>query len=292
MITYAESLSAGNAVKLVTPPAAGATYMRILCKSSDTFTGPADPNALTIVDNWPAPFFVDARDSLVNGVPVVYRCYDNVGGVWVDQGVSFPVTPATTFGQDGLDPQEFVRDRVQLGLNAAITAGWLLPNSGAIQVTTAPFSLAENTTFPTVSVHHESTAPEVRAIGDQIGDFQDPESLLWDAEPGWLARVALNVVGVSQNADERIQLRKVLRQIVQANFPVWAGTGMALVEFHQTDSEQFTQDNVPLYFTNGAFSCVAPAFIDVSAGDIAAITLDPAAVFPGGQPDYYGVASI
>ena len=286
-------LAVGNAVRLYLALTPGMEYSRVLRRPTDAFTGPTDSGATLIADEVASDFLVDASDALVNGTLVYYRCYDFDGTAWHDQGVSFPVTPATTYVPDVLDPQEFVRDRIQLGLNAAIIAGQLLPPSGTIQVTTAPFSIAEGTTFPTVSVHLENTAPETRGIGDELEDFFDQLEAKWLGTEGWLARTNLNVVGVSQNADERIQLRKVLRQVIQANLPVFAGIGFTLVEFSQSDSEQFSENNVPLYLTNGSFSCVSAAFVRDVAGTINEVTLNPGAQTSGSAaPDYYGVNDV
>lgn len=293
MLRMVSPLAVGNAVRLYLALTPGMEYSRVLRRTADAFTGPFDAGAVVVGDEVATEFLVDASDSLVNGTAVYYRCYDFDGAAWHDQGTSFPATPATTYVPDVLDPQEFVRDRIQLGLNAAIVAGQLLPPSGAIQVTTAPFSIAEGTSFPTVSVHLENTAPETRGIGDELEDFFDQLESKWLGTEGWLARTNLNVVGVSQNADERIQLRKVLRQVIQANLPVFAGVGFTLVEFSQSDAEQFSENNVPLYLTNGAFSCVSAAFVRDPTGVIAEVTLNPGAQTAGtAGADYYGVNDV
>jgi hypothetical protein len=70
---------------------------------------------------------------------------------------------------------------------------------------------------------------------------------------------------------------------------------MALVEFSQTDSEQFTENNVPLYLSTGAFSCVAPAFIRDADSLITDVTLAPGiAPVPPVQiaPDLLGVRNV
>jgi hypothetical protein len=50
-----------------------------------------------------------------------------------------------------------------------------------------------------------------------------------------------------------------------------------LIEFQQTDSESFSENNAPIYITNGAFSCLAPAFIRTPATSITAV---PLTVYP------------
>lgn len=289
------ALAAGNAVRVHLQTATGSAAMRVLRRSVDSFAGPDDPAAVLVADGLTTePYTLDAGDDLTNGQPVYYRGYDYIGGVWVDQGASFPATPAVAYTPDALDPQEFVRDRIQLGVTSAVALGLLVPPSGAIQVTTAPFSLGEAVTFPTVSVHLESTGPDTRVIGEDFQDYFDDPTQEWVNTEGWIARTTLNVVGVSLNADERIQLRKVLRQVVQSNFSVFGAAGLLMPEFQQHDEEQFTEANVPLYLTSGTLSVTHPAWVRTTEGLINEVTLQPAVVEPPTQPtpDWYEVQDV
>lgn len=272
MITYAIAIPAGNAVRIGLMLPDGIYYSRLLRKGANTFSGPADPGAVVVIDTFAEEEVVDLN-GLTNGTQYFYHVYDWNGSAWVDGGNSLSATPAASYIDDSPDPQEFVRERVQLGINAEISAGKLFPPSGAIQVTTAPFALPDGISFPTISVHLESTGPAERALGDSISDFHDQPTGLWDTDEGWLARVSLTVSAVSLNPDERISLRKALRRIIQANLPIFASAGMQLVEFQQTDSEQFTEGNAPLYLTNGAFSCIAPAYVRTTEGVISDVTV-------------------
>lgn len=279
MITFALPLSAGTAVRLYTTLIPGATHMRVLRKTADTFTGPTDPNAAVVVDSFAADAIIDLS-GLVNGTQYFYRCYDWLANAWFDNGASVPAIPATTYIDDTLDPQELVRDRVQLGIAAEVAAGKLIPASGSIAVTTAPFALAEGISFPTISVHLESTGPAERGIGDEVLDFFDAPTGLWDDDEGWIARFSLTIAAVSLNPDERISLRKALRRVIQANLPIFADAGMVLVEFQQTDNELFSENNAPLYMTSGAFSCVAPAFVRVTEPTITDVTVSETSLNP------------
>lgn len=263
MLQSARPLAAGNAVRLYTSLPAGASFMRVLRRTTDTFSGPTDSGAVPIVDDFVGDVWIDG-DNLVNGTPYFWHAWDWIGSGWVDGGPSVSATPAATWIDDRLDPQEIVRERVALGLAVEISRGTLIPTSGAIQVTTAPFMLAEGITFPTVSVHHENSGPEIRGIGDEITDYFDPQSGLYQSDLGWEARYSLKISAVSLNPDERIALRMALRRIIQVNMPIFADFGMALIEFHQTDREEFSQNDAPLYFADGAFSCLAPAFIRIT----------------------------
>jgi hypothetical protein len=285
------SLAAGNAVRVHLQPATGAEVMRVLRKSADTFVDQDDPAATVVGDGLTVePFVLDSADDLLNGVVAYYRGYDFVGGTWVDQGQTFSVVPGCTYRTDDLDVQEFVRDRFQLGVTSAIAAQALHPPSGAIQVTTAPFALPEATTFPTVCIHLEQISQDMRVIGDAMQDYFDEPTGEWITTEGWLSRVTLNVVGVSQNPDERIQLRKVLRQIFIANIPIFGAVGIVTPEFSQTDSEQFSENNVPLYYSNGVLNLVAPDWIKVPEGLLSDVTFNPGFAWPPEQPtpDYLG----
>jgi hypothetical protein len=60
---------------------------------------------------------------------------------------------------------------------------------------------------------------------------------------------------------------------------------MVLVEFSQQDTEHFSENNAPLYFTNGAFSCLAPAYIRVQETSISDVMQSATALNPlTGQP--------
>lgn len=275
MISLARPLSAGNAIRLYLSLPAGAKYMRILRRTADVFTGPTDAGAAVVIDSFAGASYID-HAGLDNGTVYFYRAYNRVGTTWVDTGPSSFATPATAYIDDTLDPQELVRDRIQLGINAAVVRGELIPETGSVAVTTAPFALADGISFPTVSVHLESTGPAERGIGDEVEDFYDPALAEYIGSEGWLSRFSLTIAGVSLNADERISMRKTLRRIVQSNLPLFADAGMVLIEFQQTDSEQFAENNAPLYLTNGAFSCIAPAFIRDQTGSISDVTVTTA----------------
>lgn len=271
-------LIAGNACRLHTVLPAGAVFMRILRRTADAFLGATDTGADLVVDSFAEDSFVDMT-GLVNGTTYYYHCYDWRSGGWVDSGPTFAATPNSEWIDDNLDPQELVRNRIALGLASEIARGNLHPPSGAIQVTTAPFSLPD-IAFPTVSVHMESTGPADRSIGDELEDFYDVALNGYVSTEGWLARYSLTIAGVSLNADERLALRKALRRVVQVNLPIFADAGLALIEFQQTDSEQFSENNAPLYVTSGAFSCVAAAYIRGLSGALSDVTVTERSINP------------
>ena len=121
---------------------------------------------------------------------------------------------------------------------------------------------------PLVTIQLTSDAPSQRYLGEDIeGDdgFGEHE--------GWYSNVRLDVMGWSLNPDERNELRRALKRIVLANMPVFDHEGLALVEFSQQDTEDFTTYAAPMYQTMGTFTCQAPS--QVAGGDYPVIAEIP-----------------
>jgi hypothetical protein len=234
--------------------------LRVLRKLADTFTGYNDPNAFVVYAGLEG-FALDF-ESLSNGTPYFYHSYSYDGSAWTDgdPGGSSTATPAATNAETGPDPLSLVRDRLAVGLAAEVAAGNLSPQSGLIQVLTAP-PLFESTSWPLVTVHLRSDAPEVRGIGElDVPDYFDPVTGSWNISEGWLAAVQLDIIGwVVANPDERIALRKAIKKILQGNLPVFDQAGMVLIQFSATDVEDFESYASPVYQTVYSFSCLAPS---------------------------------
>lgn len=282
-IAHIEALAAGNAVHVYLRPPPAASEWRVLRRTADAFAGPDDPGAVRVVDASDEPLVYDGK-GLVNGVEYFWKPYYRVGADWV-AGAARAATPAATYRGDDIDAHALLRERIALGLAEEVRRGKLKPASGKIPVVVAPYALADGITFPCVSVHLDSEAPEVHAVGGLI--FPDEELRDggggggWDEHRGWLERVQVNVVGVSLNPDERIALRLALKRVLIANLPVFDAHGMVNVEFAQRDhEEQGGPSNAPLFMTVGAFACVAPAFVAARVGGIAAVGVDAAALTP------------
>jgi hypothetical protein len=272
-ITSIWALPVGNALRVYITPPACAVYWRVLRRTADAFTGPDDAGAVVVVDGSTDNAVLDTFD-LVNGTTYFYRDYAWVAGAWVDPGVSDSGTPSADYQGDTIDPQSIVRERVELGLAVEVARGALKPASSTIPVLTAPFALADGVTFPVVSVHFETGAPAHRGLGEvYLGDMAGVLDSNITATEGWLERTVLKVVGVSQNSDERIALRQALLRVIQANLPVFNASAMIEVEFSQADTEQFTEKNVPLYFTEGTFVCLSPAFVQDQVPAITDVTV-------------------
>src|SRR5882724_2751186 len=259
MINFLEPLPAGNALRILINPSPGVVAWSLLRKTADTFTGPADSGAVVVAAGF------DDHDasvldigSLVNGTPYFYRQYESLDGVTFTSGASATGTPAATAGAVGPDPLTIVRDRLFQAMTASVAAGVLSPKSGAIKVLTAP-PLFEDTQWPVVTVHLRSDASDVRAIGELISpDLIEGIGEDTIASEGWLSRFQLQVIGWSDNPDERITLRQALKAAIVANLAVFDSVGMVQVDAQFSDIEDFESYNAPVYQTLCTFSCLAP----------------------------------
>ncbi|CAH2606334.1 conserved protein of unknown function (plasmid) [Rhodovastum atsumiense] len=282
MISYIETLMAGGALRLYLTPPNEATSWRVLRRTNPAaFTGPDDPGAAMVVDRTDANVVMDAK-GLSNGATYHYRVYyRGRTGAWIghDEGQG---VPQASYAGDDADPQTVLRDRLEAGLKTEVQRGALLPQSGKIQVVTAPFAMVEHVTFPCVSVHLESDLPAYRGIGESFGDGEVIEGVGWDDGEGWLSRVVLRVVAVSLNGDERIALRRAIKRIVIANLPVFKAAGLDQVEFSLSDHEDEgpKNSNAILFMSVGQFSCIAPSYASHRVGPIRDVEVSASAFFP------------
>lgn len=281
-ITLLEPLAAGNAIRVFITPATGAAYCRVLRRTADAFTGPDDAGAVVVADRFTDNVLLD-ETALVNGTEYFYRAYSWDGSAW-DSPASVSGTPAASYQGDDVDAAEIVRLRLELGLAVEVARGALLPASGVIKVLRSPFMLAENVSFPMVYVHLDSFAPTDRAIGEMvIGPEHLPDGG-WQDYEGFVARWAINIGGVSRNANERNDLRRALVRVLQANLPVFAGAGLGLVEFQFGDTEQLQENAAPLFMTGGTFGCISMSFVARGVPEITDVLVFP--TYDGMEPSY------
>lgn len=260
MINAIRPLSAGAALRLWLSPPAGALWWRVLRRSAGTITGPTDADAVVVADRTTEESILDFA-GLVDGIEHAYQAFYWTGAAFVASDVATG-TPESTWGDGGFDVQVLLRERIDMHMAEEVRRATLIPGSGRIPVVTAPFSSIEDITFPTVSVYFASGEPGERAIGEDFpGGALDPETGMGTESEGWLQRVSLQVSAVSLNSDERLALRRALLRAVQANLPVFDEAGFVQVSFSQKDSEQFSENNAPLFFSHGTFTCLAPAFV-------------------------------
>ena len=256
--------SAGNALRVFLQPPAGAARWRLLRKIDDTFTGPDDPDA-AVVEDGDTRVPLDA-DGLVNGVTYYYRPYYWVASAW-QAGDTASAAPAASYEDQTPDLIGIVRDRLAAGLLVELQRGTLTHENGAIPVFTAPPAYGA-ARWPIVSVHLSNEEPAERFIGESIGADVYSDADDWTEAEGYLAKVELAIIGWSLNPDERIELRKALRRIVIANFPVFDGFGIVNINFSQQDMEDFENYEAPVYQAMCTFSCMAPVAVASGATPI------------------------
>lgn len=263
MISLIHPLPAGNALRIFLEPPASAVWWRLLRKVADSFSGESDPDALLVFEGRDKSTLDIAQ--LVNGRRYYYRPYYRVGDVWV-AGDTVTGVPNAIYEDIGGDVLSLVRDRLDLGLQVELERNTLSHAEDHIQVLTAP-PVLNQTVFPFVTVHLTNEAPGERGAGEmiEIDDFADGQ---WTEKEGWLARTQLVIMGWSLNPDERIELRRALRRIVQANLTIFDFAGMVEIEFSQQDMEDFLTETVPVHQVLCTFSCLAPAQVGAKVGAI------------------------
>lgn len=257
MISQIQQLPAGNALRVFIDPPANALMWRLLRKDADNFVDQNDPAAVLVSDGT-EKYPVDAVN-LKNGVLAYYKVY-YFNGTWV-ASATVSGTPLASYADMTNDVLSFVRERIDVGLQVEVARQVLKPNSGKIDVMTAP-PVYEHTRWPVVSVHVDDDSSGERGLGEII----DPDSFNasddeWTETEGWLASQKLSIIGWTQNPDERIALRKSLRRIVVANLPIFDSIGMVEINFSQNDAEDFTSYDAAVYQVVCTLSCDAPVVV-------------------------------
>ncbi|MBN3839282.1 hypothetical protein [Burkholderia sp. Ac-20349] len=268
MISFLNALAAGNAVSLILAPPQGARRWSVLRKPSDDISGINDAGA-TLVYSGSEKYIVDVT-GLYNGSAYFYQPFYFDGTTWTT-AASASVTPQCSFEFIDCDVLTFVRDRIALGLQAAVEREALFPSSGSIPVLTAA-PTEENVSFPVVTVHLQLNASADRAIGEVIGMDEQVDANDVMSFDGWLERHQLALGVWCLNSDERIAVRNVVKAIVLSNLQVFDAAGMQQIDLQFVDQEDFETYNAPMYQAIGTISCIAPAAIGITAPAIQVIT--------------------
>ncbi len=261
--------TAGNALRVVLQPPAGATRWRLLRRLDDAFAGPDDPSAVRVAETDDKSILDD--QALANGITYHYRPYYRIGNAW-SAGAGASAAPAADYADITQDVQTIVRDRLAAGLRVETQRGNLVHVDGAVPVYTAPPAF-DQARWPIVSVHLSNESPQQRFIGEYLAaDAYDDETGRCQESEGWLAQVQLAIVGWTLNSDERIELRKAIRRIVIANLSVFNGHGLMNVELSEQDMEDFTSYNAPVYQAMCTFTCLAPVAIASESAAVSDVT--------------------
>ena len=268
MICYAFPQSAGNAVRLGLRPVTGASKARLLRKTANTWAGEDDADALVVADV-PADArelsVLDMRD-LENGTAYFYKAFYLVGAAWV-ASAAVSVTPVCTFEMAGPDVLALLRERMSDGLASLVARGVLAPKEGYIPVLTAP-PVADETPYPVVTLHLDLEASGERVIGEDLGSEFDADADEWDETTGWLARVKVDFVVWSLNGDERAQMRRAVRGVLQANLGILETAGCTQIDLEMRHVDDMDTYSAPVFEVVGSLSCLALAAVGLKVSSI------------------------
>jgi len=237
-----------------------------------TFSGQADPAAFLVHDG--ADLFLTDSRLLANGVEYIYALYGQLGsGAWLDP-VFVSVTPQSTFEDISLDPQEIVRERVDVSLHSMIQRSKIVLSKSTVPVMSIPF-YTQGGEFPVVTVLYGSGSTSVRGLGEQLSDDVSDGSG-WTTSSGWHSSITLEITAWSLNAEERNILRKALEAVIAANLFVLEEQGLNMVEVQSIHDTEDTQSmNAPIYQTTMRLSCqTVTAVTDESGSFVDVISTD------------------
>lgn len=277
MILSVRPLYSGNALQVFLQPLAGADAWRLLRKPTNDFTDQNDPNALLAYEGTDRAI-TDAEPGLINEVPVYYKPYYLVNGVWT-AAAAVSGTPQATYADQSTDVMRILRDRLEAGLKVEVARGtFVLPGGrDTIAVLTSP-PLEQMVQLPVVTIHQSNAAPETRAVGEEImPDTWDAELSEWKENQGFLESIALDVVGWSLNPDERIELRKAIRRVLVANFEVFDAAGMVQIGYSATDIDAISGEySANIFQSVFNFTCQAPVIVTQPVPTVNVVNAAPA----------------
>ena len=117
---------------------------------------------------------------------------------------------------------------------------------------------------------------EQNSIGGFLGGSTNSETgNIVDATGNYARRV-----GMVKFLMTRRQLRGALRRVIQANLGIFDRAGMVQIEFSQNDTEEFMENNTPLYYTRGMLNFVWPTFVQDSYPAVQDVSLTVQALDP------------
>lgn len=277
-IATVQPLHVGNALRLFIEPPPGAVWWRVLRKGNGTFTGPDDAGALVAYEG-DERVVIDS-ESLQNEVMAFYCPYYTTDQVVWTAGPVASGTPRADYQDHDTDVMKHLRDRLETGLKVECDRGSFSTELGYIQVYSAPPAVERDLRFPLVTLHLDLEDSNERAIGESIsGDEFDSIGFEWEESEGWLATVNVEIIGWSENSEERAELRRAIRRLIVGNLPVFAEYGWVQVSLSQSDVDAINGEyNMNLYQTMGKFSCLAPVRVsgrELAVRDITTRSINP-----------------
>lgn len=264
---------AGNAIRIYLAVPSGADRWRLLRRTDEAFTGHDDPSAVTVYDGNDEPYCVLDVNFLKNGSTYFYQLFWRIGGSWVAGTVRSAVCEYRAI-DGGEDPQLFMRDRLDMGLNELVRQGRLVHPNGRIPVTIAPPTF-DGTVFPVVVVQFASGASQEYGVGNDFGRVPVDDGARWQIDKGWLSNVQLSIVAWSLNPDERNQLRRAVEFVILSNIGIFENYGMQLMAIqNQTDAEDYHSYNAPVYQSMTTATCLSSRYVGHTEERIKGISLE------------------
>jgi hypothetical protein len=276
MISYIDAISSGNAVRLILSPPAGATEIRVLRRTSDSFTGESDAGAHVVADG-DVHSVIDTA-GLVNKTLYFYKPYALVGGGWV-AGPTVSCTPDATFLDQSDYPLLILRDRIFAGLKVETDRGTLQHRNGAIPVLLSSPTF-EDSNWPIVTLQLAGDNSEGERF---IGDFETDEQLAdgnYNVQTGWMGQVSVAIAAWSLNPDARRTLRRSIGTILRSNALVFEEMGLYHMSVQQDDQDDYASYPAPVYQSISTVSCLADESVMSQSSPIRSITVTADAVFP------------
>jgi hypothetical protein len=263
-----QPISCGNAVRLVVQPTVNETQWRLLRKETDVFTGQDDPAAFVVHDGVNR-FLTDAR-MLVNGVTYHYALYGYAAGSW-GAPVMASVVPEALFEDISVDPQELVRERIDVTLHSMIQRGLVQLSRSNVAVMSIPF-YTQGGELPVVTVLYGSGSATGHALGEQMSaDEFDGSDFI--GTQGWHESVSLEISAWSLNAQERNIIRKALQAVIAANLGIFAESGLVNFEVQSVQDTEDTQSmNAPIYQTVIKVGCQAVCAVTEVDGSFTSVS--------------------
>lgn len=262
-IVFVEPLLSGNAVRLTVSATTDSIKWRVLRKTTNDIVDENDPAAVIVYEGC-LESIVDIE--VVNGTVYYYQLFDYINSVWVSS-VSVSVIPSATYKDQNLDVIDLLLRRLELGFAIEVINDDINPASGKVSVKSAPPEF-NSTTWPVVSVHLDNDSRGESAIGEVIFPDIELDTTGWEESEGWLANISVSIIGWTVNSLQRNRLRKSIKRILLANFPVFESVGMELCSFNLQDSEDLQSYPTPVYMTNCSFTCLAPVRLSHDVSEI------------------------
>ena len=263
---------AGNAIRIYLSVPEGTERWRLLRRTDESFAGPEDPAAALVYDGDEEQWNILDDSILRNGVTYFYRLYLLKEGEWVEDGTASAESSFSAI-DGGDDPQMFMRDRLDFGLNELVKAKKLTHRNGRIPVMIAPPTF-DGTVFPVVVVQFSSGSSQEYSIGNDLGSALTKDGRQWQIDEGWLSKVQLTIAAWSMNPDERIQLRRAVEFIILSNLGIFERNGMTNLEIQQSDTEDYHSYNAPMYQSITTATCLSSRYVGHTEDRIKGISLE------------------